>query len=326
MHHKDIPNFRNIEHKMITIQEKTRHLQNLLDHLLRGTSMKAEIILENGFLKDWQSSQEYEIQEKFQRPIQCLERMLTKSMAVEEKLSSAENMKLVFDVDRMHALGVINSPVRTSADNPFNYNKLFELFFEQLSLMYRSVSISPVWSIYSLNAELMTLERISYRAESLLEKLELCEPFHLNSTMYEDEEENDSDEMMNDQQMNFNSYWEQLHVKTPKIDQQLLAMIRCTRISDQFDEINTENQFRVDYYAGRRLSIIGEDTINMTNNSCVSRFGKLDPIFMLSNTMQRINISNDSKYNNKRLNRVGFFAMESNNNQSTSSTSIFGER
>lgn len=302
-----------IRQKSESLQRRTHRLGRTIANLLTGTSLEPKHILDKyGFLKTWESYQDFEVQHKFQISLLKLEHFSEEFEHFEERLKRIESKKLIVDVSQLKSLGLIPH-FQTHSTEEKLYDKLFQIFVNQIMPhVYRFIEVPTVWSVSKLITESNTLEGILYKLNSLFNKLDdynIYDCIGINSTLakYINMDESDESGKFQLQQPN-SEYWNQLLRISPV---QKTSKKNISRLSEWIEEniiiCSDEN------INGKRFYSIYEPAISSTMNPYTPQ--ELDPIFMLSNTLQRTRISKNSLFADSQRGRATIFSHESNNNQ-----------
>lgn len=264
-----------------------------------------------GFLQTWESYQNFAVQHKLQISMLKLEHLSEEFENFEDKLKRIENKKVIVDLSRMKSLGLIEHFLTLSTEDKL-YDKLFQIFLNQIMpYIYRLVEVPTIRGVSKLNIESNTLEGFSYQLNSLFKKLDFVNIYdciEINSSLakYTNLDESDKCNL----QQSINEYWDQLLRVTPKIDQniQIMSEKNSSRLSEWIEENDTiiypaENINERRFYGNAISSTI----ISYTTK-------RLDPISMLTNTLQRTRISRNSLFSDNQRGRATAFSNESNNN------------
>lgn len=308
-----------IGQKTDVIRRNTRNIGRAIANSLIGTSLEPEHVLDKyGFLKTWESYQNFAVQHKIQISMLTLEHLCAEFKQFEERLHRIENKKLIVDLSRMKSLGLIEHYLTHAADAKL-YDKLFQIFLNQIMPnIYRLMEVSTFRAASKLNIESNILERISNQLNSAFNRLDSCKIYDcigINSTPAKNTSMNELNESDRCQLQQPNcEYWDKLLRMTPKIDQNIRTMSqKCSsRLSDCIEE-NDIIICPAENLNGRRFY-----SNNTTYETGISPYTtqELDPMSMLTNTLQRTQISKNSSLTDsyKRGGRATVFSNESNNN------------
>lgn len=152
------------------LKDRTCHLQSVMRHVLRNTSITEEMI-DQGFLSDWEAEQQEVIEKEFEPALRQLENISTKCDSFAQNLMAIKPMQIRFDEEKLNALGLLKM---SEHFNPqIDYDKLYRWFIDAMPELVNALYVKPPWSLSRLDRETQLMGHWLSRAHALMTRIDI---------------------------------------------------------------------------------------------------------------------------------------------------------